>query len=262
MKRTLIGAVSLSALMAVGLAACGQNDTTYAENENGPYAETADEARTADSQTSNVESGDMADARKAAQDYAADPSAADAGETADYDVAQGEAATDNTDVGAYSGEMTLASLSSVRTRDELEDRAGDVFAEADLNGDGVLDRAEYLTLALADAGVSAPEGEGDISEPMDEIASVGGTPAEGGVSAPTQLAGVDEQQKVEAIFEEVSDDGETMTLEQMREAFLARFDEADENGDRQLDTLERMKFAQLVAGEETLNGAEPDLDQQ
>ena len=54
----------------------------------------------------------------------------------------------------------------------------------------------------------------------------------------------------ETIFAEASGDDETMTAAEMREEFLARFDEADENDDEQLDTLERMKFARLAAGEE------------
>lgn len=258
MKKTLIGAASLTALMAVGLAACGQNDTTYAENENDPYAETGDAARTTDSQMSDVEPADAADARRQAQDYAADQDAAETEESDSFDVAQDEAATDDASA-AGSGAMTLASFTSVRTREEVQNVAEDVFAEADLNGDGVLDRAEYLSLALADTGMSdGMEGEGDWSNPTDETASVGGAEPDSETSAPTQLASVDEQQNAEAMFDDASEDGESLTLEEMREAFLARFDEADENGDQQLDTLERMKFAQLVAGEETSNGSGTD----
>ena len=120
---------------------------------------------------------------------------------------------------------------------DAEQAAVAAFQMADANGDGVLDQEEYLTIAmaaesgLAEAAPALEQGEVDIGAPEQQIRA-----AEADASA------------VEAAFAEIAGETGEATKDDLRAAFLARFEQADADGDGQLDEEERLTFAALMIG--------------
>lgn len=244
MNKTLIGAVSMAALLAVGLSACGQQKESQ-------YGGTAD-----DQTGSESSSGGTADDQYAANEPGEGPessgtrTAPNAGglaPAAPYDMA-----TETTDDG-----MVLA-ISDISSKDDAERVAGQAFDQADADRDGKLDRSEYMSLAMsaehygspADSAVGAIPGEIPGEELPDELSSgqanVGG-PLPG---APDGSQMSEAGPAIDAAFAEAAGEDGSMTEEELRAAFLDRFDIADADGDDQLNETERQTFAHLTAGAE------------
>lgn len=216
MSRKFFGAASIAALMAAGLAACGQ------------------ETRTAYDETDEQERSEYAEQETETPDtFAGAPMPSD-----DARLAQPAAVPNAGGAAAPTGEAVAAAIADVRVRSDAEQAAVAAFRLADANGDGVLDQDEYLTIALAaesgfaEAAPAYEQGEGDIGAPE---------------PYQTRTAEADPA-AVEAAFAEVAGETGEATKDDLRAAFLARFEQADADGDGQLDEQERIAFAALIVG--------------
>lgn len=126
-------------------------------------------------------------------------------------------------------------LAGPLAEDDAIDQVRDDFAMADIDGDGVLSRDEYLTLAPMTAP-AAPVGEGD-AEPVGD--AMGG-----------ELAGADPSvsEYLTAKFEAVAGNDEAVSLDEMETATREDFAAADEDGDAVLTGAEAERFAALREG--------------
>ncbi len=226
MSKRFLGAASVAALMAFGLAACGQDATTYED----------------------ASSGETTQYSEAEDSYAADDDSL-AGEPTDADRERLAQQTGVPNAGGVDDASALregptVAIADIRVKSDAEEAASTAFEQADANGDGMLDRSEYMTVAMS--------AEGDAS-------AVPATPAMPGEVDPTaepspapgaaQTAAADPA-TVDTAFAEAAGDDSIMSKEELRAAFLARFDEADADGDAQLSDEEQMTFAALTAGEQ------------
>lgn len=226
MKKNLVSAASAAALLAFGLTACAQEQNRYAETEESAnrtaYAEIGDEPLPGEYTRMGDEAALAGD--RLAQANETSPNA-------------GGVTTDPTTAYAASEPVTVE-IAEVRVKDEVEAAAENAFMVADLNGDGVLSRDEYMTIAMnlrpqttADATtMPAPDGaleEGDTTMLAEEPSPV----------------------TVAAAFEAAAGPDGELTREKLREAFLARFEQADADGDDELNDEEWQTFAALTTGE-------------
>lgn len=238
MKTMYIGAASL---MALGMAACGER-TEYAEEEE--TTETAAyEDETADEQTGAA--GEPYDTARAD-----DP----AGTTTSGDPAAGDDALDpygetdtaaDTPIGqeptgtAASVQPVSMTIAEVETEDDLSQLLDDAFRRADADQNNQLSREEFqiLTATLAPADMAQP-----LGAPMtqDETAMEG----EGDIGG-TQTTDVAAEER---IFAEAAGTGDAVEKESLREAFLARFKTADQDGDDRLNPEERDEFVRIALG--------------
>lgn len=215
MSRKFISAASIAALMAVGLAACGQ------------------QTRTASDET--TEQQERSEHAEAPYEQAQPEALAQAPRPSD-DASLAQPEVPNTG-GATTPAAEAVAIVDVRVRTDAEQAAVAAFQMADANGDGVLDQEEYLTIAmaaesgLAEAAPALEQGEVDIGAPEQQIRA-----AEADASA------------VEAAFAEIAGETGEATKDDLRAAFLARFEQADADGDGQLDEEERLTFAALMIG--------------
>ena len=161
-------------------------------------------------------------------------------------------------VGATLASLTPMKASDVQSKEDVSLITDSAFEKADLNGDGALDRTEFATLSLAAAGEDPSMIETVLTRAeetaTDIVQGVTGADAEAetepgiesGVSLPAeeaaQVAALDED------FAESAGDDASMTKEELRSAFLARFEKADVNDNEQLEMEERETFAALTAG--------------
>lgn len=231
MNRKFLGAASIAAIAAFGLAACGQ------------------ESRTAD-----YDSDDSA-ATQYSQSEDAYPSedGSLAGEPTDADrerLAQ-ETGVPNTGGVDRMREGPMIAIADVRVKSDAEEAASTAFDQADANGDGMLDRSEYLTVMMsADPNVAAAPGM--PGETADEMTAPSAT-----APGAAQAAEADAAAAVDTAFAEAAGDDSVMSKDELRAAFLARFDEADADGDAQLSDEEQQTFAALTAGEQASTGQQP-----
>ncbi len=234
-KLKFIGAVSVAAFMAAGLSACGGEK---ADEVNRDIDEAAAEAEAAVDEA--VEGA--ADAAEAGADAVEDGMEA-AGETIDdvedavedaVDSADDDETDDPRAMLDTGGEAagTLASLSTmsladVRRKDDIALVTEASFLQADGDGDGVLSLAEFAEMT----GLGVKEGAG-LSNAAGKVDNALG-----------DAAGLVENAIVDQTFALAAGvDGE-MTKDELREVFLARFEEADTNENGELEDDERIMFA-------------------
>jgi len=224
MSKRFLGAASVAALMALGLAACGQESATY----------------------DDVSSGDTTQYSETEDSYPADDETF-AGQPTDQERMAQETGVPNAggvDSSSALREGPIVAIADVRVKSDAEEAASTAFEQADANGDGMLDRSEYMTVAMSaegDAGMapSTPALPGETVDPTVEPSTTPG-------STQTAEAG---SATVDTAFAEAAGDDSILSKEELRAAFLARFDEADADGDAQLSDEEQMTFAALTAGE-------------
>ncbi len=133
---------------------------------------------------------------------------------------------------------TIVDASQVVTRDEAKLYAESEFLQADQNDDGNVDQAEFIAYAAARAPINDPA----LSIPDEVIDTEGATPpATAGMEAKAETATTAEEQ-----FAEISKGDETISHDELVEARVAQFDEADQNKDEALDDAERQQFAALA----------------
>ena len=277
MRKFSIGAVSISALL-FATAACGNSNDAYQSAD----ADRADE---------NAESTD-ADKTANESQYDADEYAVNEPSSSHY----GDPATDATTAAIADDPLSTtpayqtAETPAAKTRAEIEMLAMTKFESADADKDGVIDREEYVQLALS----SARDFERFIDEPAklmsvnpvtdpedatmpDETAATDPTETETMGDAPVDQTSstvqtaetetpldpvetADIEIAASATFDDAAGDDDTMTAEELRTAFLARFDEADVDGDEQLDDAELRTFAALTRGQEGPATADSDTE--
>jgi hypothetical protein len=200
------------------------------------------------------------------------------------------AAEEADDPASASPAYQTAETPAAKTRAEIEMLAMTKFESADADKDGVIDREEYVQLALS----SARDFERFIDEPAklmsvnpvtdpeaaampDETAATDPTETETMGDAPVDqttttvqtaetetpldtVETADIEIAASATFDDAAGDDDTMTAEELRTAFLARFDEADIDGDEQLDDAELRTFAALTRGQEGPATADSDTE--
>ena len=276
LKMKLVGAASLAVMTSTALAACGSGDsaeTKKAEVDETTYAEAQAEPEAEVDQPSSYAPEDTATA------YGSEPLETEAEPATNYETAQQSEdlevtssdpyATDDAtqtaleetgnrldEVGATLASLTPMKASDVRSKDDVTLITDSAFEKADLNGDGSLDRTEFATLSLAAAGED-PSVISTVLTKAEEVASdmvdgVTGAEAdsETGVDAGTAMPAEEAAQvaALEEDFVESAGDDAAMTKEELRAAFLARFEKADVNENEQLETEESEVFAALTAG--------------
>lgn len=258
MKTRICGASLLSVLMLTA-AACGRDNNAY---------DTADNDDDRDDVAAYDDDRNEADRNDADNQYARTQDGydeSDEGMGSAAQTAPGAAVDPDPDVSAAMADTRVADSDMTRSRAEIQALASRAFSAADINDDGAIDREEYVKLALASArdldsfvtdpqidaaamrdqgAVSPAPGEdtGDTVAPTDETAG----------AEPTRLATTDSAEiEITAAqsFDEVAGPDDEMTQEELRTAFLSRFEEADADGDDQLDAEELQTFAALTRGE-------------
>ena len=276
LKMKLVGAASLAVMTSTALAACGSGDsaeTKKAEADETTYAEAQTEPEAEVDQPSSYAPEDTATA------YGSEPLETEAQPATNYETAQQpddlevtssdpyaadeatQTALEETgerldEVGATLASLTPMKASDVRSKDDVTLITDSAFEKADLNGDGSLDRTEFATLSLAAAGED-PSVISTVLTKAEETASdmVGGvtgaeadseTDVDAGAAMPAEEAA--QVAALEEDFVESAGDDAAMTKEELRAAFLARFEKADVNENEQLETEESEVFAALTAG--------------
>jgi|GEM_PF-1828240 len=277
LKLKLVSAASLAVLASTALAACGSGDTAetkQAEADETTYAQTESESDQPSSYTpedtataygsetlqteaqpqTNYETVEAAQEPDQMEATSADPYASE--ETTQTAL---EETGDRLDqAGATLAALTSMKASDVKSKDDISLITDSAFEKADVDGNGALDRTEFATLSLAAAGEDPSVISSVLTQVEDKaeeiVQGVTGADAEteydsgidAGVSVPSgeaaQVAALDED------FAESAGDDAAMTKEELRAAFLARFEKADVNENEQLETEESEVFAALTAG--------------
>lgn len=213
MKLTVLGAASIAAM---ALVACAKKETKTEE--------------TATAETT---------------------AAADTAEAAPADIIA-DAAPETTDV--YAG--STVDLGSVRTKDALTAASDAAFAQADADANGSLSQTEFYSLAalmtpaeaadtVVDTAVDAAAGAvADAAGAA--VGEVAGAPA--GDAAEAVVAGVAgepaaaDTKMLDASYATIAGADASLTTDDLRAAFLSRFDAADVNLDGSLDDAEAATF--------------------
>ncbi|MAW81807.1 MAG: hypothetical protein CMI63_16350 [Parvularcula sp.] len=286
MKKLPLGAVSASALL-LATAACGDADNTYEAADNETVEQ--DEERTVyageDDEYAYADDAEAADEQVAANEQDDESWGAER-----YDRSAEAVMSDTTDP-----DLRTAVNSLTRSRDEIESLANRAFEGADADNDGALSRGEYVELALASARdldafitepvnlmsvnpvddpatVSAPEentASADVINDDDDVAAAGDATRTAETAGARQAAmhlddplDAEREAEIEAsaaqIFQDAAGDDAEVTQEELREAFLARFEEADEDGDDELDASELRTFAALTRGQQQTGQMDTD----
>ncbi len=150
-------------------------------------------------------------------------------------------------VDVYAAPATI-DLASVRTKDALTAAADAAFAQADADADGSLSQTEFYALAaiLAPAPSetvvdAAADVAADVADAV--VGDVALEPAaEAVVDAVAAEASVEEATTLDASFASVAGADSSLTTDDLRSAFLSRFDAADTNLDGALDDAEAEAF--------------------
>lgn len=260
MKIRLLGA-SLAAL-ALGIAACAKDETKYAEDDTATTTDStttvADDTTTTTTTTTTTAANDpYATPSTTATTPSSDPFATAPTTGAMTADAQPTGSADSAQYGVTTAGEVFE-IAEINNKADAERIASDAFDKADANGDGQLDRSEYVMIAMGAnefvAGSSpidvTPEGvgEGDIDtgDTLDSTA-----PAD--TTTPTVADTTDavNETTVATVFTEAAGTDNTLTKEELRAAFLARFDKADADNNGTLTEEERQTFAQLTTGDTT-----------
>ncbi len=277
MRKLPLGAVSMSALM-LAVAACGNSDNTYETAENDVVEEDADRTPYAGEDDEYAYADDAETGAQAQTQAETDESWG----AERYDRSAEAVMSDTTEPTLRTATQTLT-----RTRGEIETLAARAFEGADANNDGALQRDEYIVLALAsardfDAFVTEPVNlmsVNPVDEPIDVSEAEEGTASADVINDDDDVAAGDDmtrtaetagatqtamhlnepldaetEAEIETsaaqLFQEAAGGDAEVTEDELRQAFLARFEEADEDGDDELDATELRKFAALTRGQE------------
>lgn len=236
MTRQFLGAASIAALMAFGLAACGQESATYEDANSGDTSEysQADDSYPAGTTDDGSLAGEPTDAER--ERLAQETGVPNAG---------------GVDQSGALREGSMVAIADIRVKSDAEEAASTAFEQADANGDGMLDRSEYMTVAMsAESDASTVPATPAMPGEADTTAQPSAT------SSAMQNAAADPA-TVDTAFAEAAGDDSILSKEELRAAFLARFDEADVDGDAQLSDEEQMTFAALTAGEQAEPAQQP-----
>lgn len=154
-----------------------------------------------------------------------------------------DAAVEAVDV--YAAPATI-DLASVRTKDELTAAADAVFAQADADADGSLSQTEFYALAsilaptVSDSVVETAVDAVDAAAAV--VGDVAGEAAVDAVDAVVADEAVADATTLDASFATVAGADSSLTTDDLRSAFLSRFDAADVNLDGALDDAEAEAF--------------------
>lgn len=244
MKIRLLGAASLAAL-ALGVAACAKDETKYAENDTATTESTT--TTTTDSYAANDPAATAADPYETPGTTASPTTGA---------LAAGEQPTGASSQYGVTTAGEVIQIADISTKTDAERVASDAFDKADANGDGKLDKAEYVMIAMganefrsASSAIDDTQegiGEGDMDTGDAAVDST--APADPSMPTTAETATVDET-SVEPVFAEAAGVDNELTKDELRAAFLARFDTADADKDQQLSETERQTFAELTTGD-------------
>jgi len=203
MRLKLLGAASIA---AIAIVACAKKDETKA----------VDAVVAADEVVADEATSEATDAAVAATDVYAAPASID--------------------------------LASVRTKDALTAAADAAFVQADADADGSLSQTEFHALA----SILAPAaGETVVDTAVDAAADVAGAivgdvalepAAEAAVDAVAAEAAVADAATLDESFASIAGADSSLTTDDLRSAFLSRFDAADANLDGALDDAEAEAF--------------------
>lgn len=114
----------------------------------------------------------------------------------------------------------------------------DEFEIADADGDGNLTQEEFVTAMTETQEI----GEGDQDPALEPSLRGEGEPAEAGTALPTA------SEYLIAKFQSISGDDDTVTAEELKEARMKDFAEADADGDDVLKGEEVATYAALKSG--------------
>lgn len=255
MKIRLLGAASLAAL-ALAVAACAKDETKYAEDDTATTESTTTDSTTAtDSYAANDPAATDTATPSAADPYATPSTTASPTTGA---LAAGEQPTGASSQYGVTTAGEVIEIAEINTKTDAERVASDAFDKADANGDGKLDKAEYVMIAMGAnefRSASSPidetqEGVGEGDMDTGDAAVDSTAPADPSMPATAETATVDET-SVEPAFAEAAGADNELTKDELRTAFLARFDTADADKDQQLSETERQTFAELTTGDTT-----------
>lgn len=245
---------SVTALLALGVVACGNADKSEAveaeaQTEEEQVAETQiDGADDASSyvdqvQTYTEELDTTEDAMEDEGVSVADAVDAANGESADLLAETGERLDD---AAATLAALKPMQVSDVRSKADIDLVTASAFDAADFNRDGVLDRDEFANMTMVvvnrDGDNLADKASGAAEKMLNNVTGAAGDEVTKPADATVTDAVIDEA------FAQASGDDAAMTKEELRETFLARFEQADANDNDQLEEEERKKFALLSAG--------------
>lgn len=138
---------------------------------------------------------------------------------------------------AATSEAQILDPTQVSTKEDARAFAESEFKQADINRDGSIDKEEFLAYAVISAPMEDSAAEAPDTGAMDDPAAAEG---EGDMAAADEPADAEEQ------FAEISNGDQTISETEMVEARVEQFEEADSNGDEQLDPEERKAFVKLA----------------
>jgi hypothetical protein len=143
----------------------------------------------------------------------------------------------------YLAESGPISETAIAEEDALAE-ARDEFASADMDGDGQLNRDEFLAAMAAVTVADAPLPEGDAMG--DEL---------GDQNAFDTAEAQDPSEYLVAKFQAIAGEDEAVTLAELEEDRRADFETADADGDDVLEGEEVQTFAQLKSGQDAASSA-------
>ncbi len=219
-----IEATSIGVFMAAVLGACGARETGEPGAAEAAAEETTDAGEAgADADAGEDPSGeDEGDNDEPLEDARATPGAG------------GEASRETT---GRLASLSAMSLGDVRSKDDIALAAEASFTRADANGDGYLDLAEFAEMS----GIRIEKGAG-VVEATGKVDNALG-----------DAAGIVQNAMIDQTFALGAGVDDQMTKDELREVFLARFEEADTDDNGELDDDERVMFATPTAPEKIDN---------
>lgn len=136
----------------------------------------------------------------------------------------------------------ILDVAQVSTRDDAKLLAEAEFKQADLDMNGEISKDEFIAYASVKTtrNISEPATTATVTEPANTALNTEPA-AEGDADIEANLPATAEEQ-----FAMLSKDDEEISKDEMIEARVAGFEEADANDDEVLDDNERQKFVALV----------------
>jgi len=265
LKSKLFSAASLSVLLALGLAGCGNADTVKTtetetseqEEQNVVVALPAETQELYEAEPPTyTEELEQADATLSVETETMDAiehtAASQADDTLDALTSDSQEVLAEIDERLDAAGATLAAIkpmqmSDVRSKDDVALVTESAFDQADFNRDGVLDRDEFanMTTVVVNSDGSQPVDTvaDKASKMLNDVTGAAGNEITKPADAVVATAAIDDA------FTEASGDDASLTKEELRKVFLARFEKADVNDNDQLEESERKSFALLSIDE-------------
>lgn len=162
-----------------------------------------------------------------------------------------ETAADVSDAAAEAADVYAApsavDLSTVRTKDALTAASDAAFAQVDADASGSLSQTEFYALASLMAPAPVEEEAVDVlgDTGAEVAADAAGPAAEAAVEAVDGVVTEEptaDSSALDASFASIAGADASLTADDLRAAFLARFDAADVNLDGTLDDAESATF--------------------